>query len=95
MDLPAALLLLVALLIGLAVGWWLRTRSAAPLMAEKADLAAKLDTAAAQRNGAIAELAVEKERVAQAAGADEAHHRGHTHVHLEAKECVGRKARSR
>lgn len=67
MDLSAALLLLVALLIGLAVGWWLRTRSAAPLMAEKADLAAKLDTAAAQRNGAIAELAVEKERVAQAA----------------------------
>jgi DNA recombination protein RmuC len=67
MDSPAALLLLVALLVGLAVGWLLRTRSTLPLIAEKADLAAKLDMATAQRNGAIAELAVEKERVAQAA----------------------------
>ncbi|QGP79829.1 DNA recombination protein RmuC [Sphingobium sp. CAP-1] len=67
MDSLAALLIVIALLIGLAVGWLLRGKALAPLAAEKADLAAKLDTAAAQRNGAIAELAVEQERVAQAA----------------------------
>nr|WP_278254281.1 DNA recombination protein RmuC [Sphingobium sp. BYY-5] len=63
----AAILILVALLIGLAIGWLLKGNSLAPLATEKADLAVKLDTTAAQRNGAIAELAVEKERVAQAA----------------------------
>ena len=67
MDSLAALLVPVALLIGLAVGWLLKGKALAPLAAEKADLTAKLDTATAQRNGAIAELAVEKERVAQAA----------------------------
>lgn len=65
MDSLAALLIPVALLIGLAVGWLLRGKALAPLTAEKADLAGKLDIATAQRNGAIAELAVEKERVAQ------------------------------
>ena len=65
MDSLAALLIPVALLIGLAVGWLLKGKALAPLTAEKADLAGKLDIAAAQRNGAIAELAVEKERVAQ------------------------------
>ncbi|PHQ62974.1 MAG: DNA recombination protein RmuC [Sphingobium sp.] len=66
MDSLAALFILVALLVGLAVGWLLRGKALAPLAAEKAELAAKLDTATVQRNGAIAELAVEKERVAQA-----------------------------
>ncbi len=66
MDSLAALFILLALLIGLAVGWLFSARSMAPLVGEKADLAAKLDLAATQRNGAIAELAVEKERVAQA-----------------------------
>ncbi|WP_311268627.1 DNA recombination protein RmuC [Sphingobium sp. WCS2017Hpa-17] len=67
MDSLAALLIAIALLIGLAVGWLLREKALAPLAAEKADLAAKLDLAASQRNGAIAELAVEQERVHQAA----------------------------
>lgn len=65
MDSLAALLIPVALLIGLAVGWLLKGKALAPLTAEKADLTGKLDIATAQRNGAIAELAVEKERVAQ------------------------------
>lgn len=69
MDSLAAILILVALLVGLAVGWLLRGRALAPLIAEKADLAGRLDTANAQRNGAISELAVEKERVVQAATA--------------------------
>lgn len=67
MDSLAALFLILALLVGLVAGWLLRARSAAPLAAEKADLAARLDTATTQRNAAIAELAVEQERVAQGA----------------------------
>lgn len=66
MDITAALLLLLALIAGLGVGWWLAHRAAAPLAAEKADLAARLELATTQRNGAISELAVEQERVAQA-----------------------------
>lgn len=66
MDSLAAIFVLVALLAGLAVGWLLRGKSMAPLTAEKTDLAMKLDLATTQRNGAIAELAVEKERVVQA-----------------------------
>ena len=66
MDSLSALLILVALLVGLAVGWLLRGRMLAPLAAEKVDLAARLELASMQRNGAIAELAVEQERVAQA-----------------------------
>ena len=62
MDSLSALLILVALLVGLAVGWLLRGRMLAPLAAEKADLAARLEVASTQRNGAIAELAVEQER---------------------------------
>ncbi|MDI1296018.1 MAG: DNA recombination protein RmuC [bacterium] len=68
MNSLAAILILVALLIGLAVGWLLRGKALAPLTAEKADLAARLEMASVQRNGAISELAVEKERVAQAVG---------------------------
>ena len=66
MDSLSALLILVALLVGLAAGWLLRGRMLAPLVAEKADLAARLELASTQRNGAIAELAVEQERVTQA-----------------------------
>ncbi|MCP1469466.1 DNA recombination protein RmuC [Sphingobium sp. OAS761] len=66
MDSFAALFILVALLAGLAAGWLLAGKATAPVVAERADLAARLDTAMAQRNGAIAELAVEQERVAQA-----------------------------
>lgn len=68
MEILPILLVLVALLAGLAAGWVLRGKGLASLTAERAELAAKLEMASAQRNGAIAELAVEKERVAQAAG---------------------------
>ncbi|MEJ7932771.1 DNA recombination protein RmuC [Sphingobium sp. AN558] len=71
MDSIAALLILVALLAGLAAGWLLRGKALAPLSAEKADLAAKLELAASQRNGAIGELAVMQERAAQASAAFE------------------------
>nr|MBA4771208.1 DNA recombination protein RmuC [Sphingobium sp.] len=66
MDSLAALFIVIALLAGLAAGWLLRGKATASLAAEKADLAGRLDTATAQRNAAIAELAVEQERVAQA-----------------------------
>ncbi|MBH2000395.1 MAG: DNA recombination protein RmuC [Sphingomonadaceae bacterium] len=61
------ILVALALLVGLAVGWLLRGKALAPLAGEKADLAARLETASAQRNGAIHELAVAQERVTQAA----------------------------
>ncbi|MHA6769617.1 DNA recombination protein RmuC [Sphingobium ummariense] len=66
MDSLAALLIVVALLAGLAAGWLLRGRALAPLAADRVDMAAKLDVATAQRNAAIAELAVAQERAAQA-----------------------------
>ena len=68
MEILPILLVLVALLAGLAAGWALRGKGLASLVTERAELAAKLEMTSAQRNGAIAELAVEKERVAQAAG---------------------------
>lgn len=68
MEILPILLVLVALLAGLAAGWVLRGKGLASLVTERAELAAKLEMANAQRNGAIAELAVEKERVAQAGG---------------------------
>ncbi|MBH1992791.1 MAG: DNA recombination protein RmuC [Sphingomonadaceae bacterium] len=67
MDSLPILLVALALLIGLAIGWLLGSKAVAPLAAEKADLAARLETASAQRNGAIQELAVTQERVTQAA----------------------------
>lgn len=67
MEILPILLIVVALLIGLAVGWLLRGKALGPLMAEKTDLAGRLEMAVSQRNAAISELAVEKERVAQAA----------------------------
>ncbi len=69
MDSIAALLIVIALLAGLAAGWLLRGKALAPLLAEKADLTTRLDIAASQRNGAISELAVMQERVAQAGAA--------------------------
>lgn len=67
MDSLAVILVVVALVAGLGIGWLLRGKSVTPLMAEKADLAGKLDMAAAQRNAAIQELVVAQERAAQAA----------------------------
>ncbi|WP_176596762.1 MULTISPECIES: DNA recombination protein RmuC [Sphingobium] len=67
MDSLAVILVVVALVAGLGIGWLLRGKSVAPLVAEKADLAGKLDMAAAQRNAALQELVVAQERAAQAA----------------------------
>lgn len=70
MDLLAFLLILAALLAGVAVGWLLAGRAAAariaPLVTERADLVARLDLAVDQRNAALRELVVEQERVGQA-----------------------------
>lgn len=93
MDSLAALFIVIALLTGLAAGWLLRGKASASLLAEKADLANRLDTATTQRNVAIAELAVEQERVAQAtaqiarlesAQADAARHIDHVRAEREA-----------
>lgn len=69
MDMLPILLVFLALVAGLAIGWALRGKSAAPLVAERADLLARLGQADAQRNGALQELVVAQERVAQGAAA--------------------------
>ncbi|EZP73644.1 DNA recombination protein RmuC [Sphingomonas paucimobilis] len=66
MDSLIILLTAVALLAGLGIGWLLRGKAAAPALAEKAELAAKLESATAQRNGALQELVVAQDRAAQA-----------------------------
>jgi len=70
MDSLPILIAVIALLAGLGVGWIVRGKAAAALGAERADLAAKLEAASQQRNGAIAELAAAQERVAAAARLD-------------------------
>ncbi|WP_313808644.1 DNA recombination protein RmuC [Sphingobium sp.] len=67
MDSLAVILTIVALGAGLGLGWLLRGKALAPLAAEKADLAGRLDMATAQRNAALQELVVAQERAAQAA----------------------------
>ncbi|WP_087574293.1 DNA recombination protein RmuC [Sphingobium sp. SJ10-10] len=67
MDSLTVILVVVALVAGLGIGWLLRGKSVTPLVAEKADLAGKLDMAATQRNAALQELVVAQERAAQAA----------------------------
>jgi DNA recombination protein RmuC len=67
MDSLPILIAVIALLAGLGVGWIVRGKAMAALGAERADLAAKLEAASQQRNGAIAELAAAQERVAAAA----------------------------
>ncbi|BAV63045.1 DNA recombination protein RmuC [Sphingobium cloacae] len=64
MDSLPILIAVIALLAGLGVGWLLRGKAAAALGAERDALAAKLEAAHQQRNGAIAELAGAQERVA-------------------------------
>lgn len=66
MDSLPILLSLLALLAGIGIGWLLRGRAAAPLLAERAELAGRLDAAASQRNAAVQELVVGQERAAQA-----------------------------
>jgi DNA recombination protein RmuC len=66
MDSLALVIVILALIAGLAVGWLLRGGALTALAAERADLATRLDTTTEQRNGALRELVVEQERVAQA-----------------------------
>jgi len=65
MDSLAVILIFVALVRGLGLGWVLRGKAFAVLAAEKADLIARLDSAMAQRNGALQELVVAQDRAAQ------------------------------
>ncbi len=67
MDGLIALLIIAASLAGLGAGWLLRGKAAAATSAEKTELAAKLDSATAQRNAALQELVVAQDRAAQAA----------------------------
>lgn len=67
MDSLAAILVILALLVGAMMGWLFRGRASAPLLAEKADLAARLDLATTQRNAALQELVVAQERASQSA----------------------------
>ncbi|SCW54920.1 DNA recombination protein RmuC [Sphingobium faniae] len=64
MDSLPILIAVIALLAGLGLGWLLRGKATAALDAERTNLAAKLEAASQQRNGAIAELAGAQERVA-------------------------------
>ncbi|WP_030538836.1 DNA recombination protein RmuC [Sphingobium sp. DC-2] len=66
MDSLIILLTAVALLAGLGIGWLLRGKADAPALAEKAELTTKLESATAQRNGALQELVVAQDRAAQA-----------------------------
>ncbi len=56
----------VAALIGLAAGWLLRARMAAPVEAERAALAERIATLEEMRNAALRDLAVATERAGQA-----------------------------
>ena len=66
MDSLAVILSLAALVAGLGHGWLLCGKPSAPLAAEKVELVGRLAQAEAQRNGALQELVVAQDRVAQA-----------------------------
>jgi DNA recombination protein RmuC len=57
--------LAVAALVGLVAGWLVRARMAAPVEAERAALAERVQTVEAMRNEALREMAVYKERADQ------------------------------
>jgi len=59
---------LAALLVGLALGWAARARMAAPVEAERRDLAERLGKVEEMRNAALRDLAVAVERADQAEG---------------------------
>ena len=67
MESVPILLIIVALLAGLAAGWLLRGRAAAPLAAARDEMTARFEQASAQRNAALQELVVAQDRAAQAA----------------------------
>lgn len=66
MDYLAVILILVSLLAGIGAGWLLKGKALAPLAADRADLAVRLEGVTNQRNGALQELVVAQERAAQA-----------------------------
>jgi DNA recombination protein RmuC len=67
LDLLVAILILTAAFLGLGFGWFLGGRGAAVLQAERAALAERLEVAETQRNMALRDIAVEKERSDQTA----------------------------
>ena len=66
MTTTALLISLLAALAGLAVGWFMRGRAAAPVEAERHALLARLATLEEMRNAALRDLAVAVERADQA-----------------------------
>lgn len=66
MEILSFILILVAAFGGIAIGWRLGGRGVAGLIAEKAALADRLETATEQRNAAFRDLAVEQQRAEQA-----------------------------
>jgi DNA recombination protein RmuC len=66
MSSEALIAIAIAAVIGLAIGWLLRARMAAPVEAERRDLGERIATVEAMRNEALREMAVYKERSDQA-----------------------------
>lgn len=66
MDSVALLIAVLASLIGLVLGWLVANRRVAGVIAQKDEIAGKLDIAAEQRNAALRDLVVEQERAGQA-----------------------------
>jgi len=65
-PLDSLVVILVALIVGLAVGWIVRARMAAPVEAERRALADRLATLEEMRGAALRDLAVATERAGQA-----------------------------
>ncbi|CAN5116036.1 DNA recombination protein RmuC [soil metagenome] len=68
MDPIVFIFILVALCVGLGLGWFVGGRGVAALAAEKAALIQRLDVTTEQRNAALRDIAVEQDRAAQAIG---------------------------
>ncbi|QUT07550.1 DNA recombination protein RmuC [Sphingobium phenoxybenzoativorans] len=68
MDPVTLALIVLAVFVALGIGWFLGGRGSAALIAEKADLADRLEKTTEQRNAAFKDIAVEQERAGQAAG---------------------------
>jgi len=66
MSIVPLLISVAALLLGLALGWFARARMAAPVEAERRDLAERLGRAEEMRSAAVRDLAVAIERADQA-----------------------------
>jgi DNA recombination protein RmuC len=66
MSSEALIAVAIAALAGLAIGWFLRTRIAAPVEAAHRDLAERVATIEEMRNAALRDLAVATERAGQA-----------------------------